>query len=96
VITVLGWLGAGALLAAYLLASAGRLDAARPAFQALNLVGAAGIIVNSGYYRAWPSVALNVVWLGIGAAALLRSRRAPARDTGSGPVRRPQAARTGD
>ncbi len=67
-----GWLGAAALLLAYALVSAGRLEAGRPAFQAMNLLGAAGLAANSGYHAAWPSAILNLVWIAIGLLALAR------------------------
>ena len=39
-------------------------------YQAMNVVGAAGFVINSGWNGAIPSAALNVVWAGIGLAAL--------------------------
>ena len=69
---VVGWIGAVLILAGYGLLSAGKLDARSPAYQWLNIVGAAGFIANSSWNGAWPSAALNVVWVGIGVAALLR------------------------
>ncbi|MDQ3077733.1 MAG: hypothetical protein M3Q83_02700 [Pseudomonadota bacterium] len=80
---VAGWIGALLILAAYGLLSAGKLDARSPAYQWLNVVGAVGFILNSGWNGAWPSAALNVVWVGIGAVALVRifgRRRAVAPD----------------
>jgi hypothetical protein len=68
---VVGWLGAGCLLLAYALVSAGRL-AVGPAFHLLNLAGAVGLAVNGAAHGAWPSTALNVIWLGIGLIALYR------------------------
>jgi hypothetical protein len=73
-IEVLGWLGAAALLLAYGLASTGRLPAEGARFQLLNLGGAVALTANSAYNGAWPSAALNVVWIVIGLAALLRAR----------------------
>ncbi|MFJ1709848.1 hypothetical protein [Kitasatospora sp. NPDC088346] len=69
-VAVIGWAAAGALLAAYALVSAGRLSGSGRAFQLLNLAGAAGLTFNSAAHRAWPSVALNAVWILIGLAAL--------------------------
>ena len=69
---VVGWIGAVLILAGYGLLSAGKLDAKSPAYQWLNVVGAAGFIANSSWNGAWPSAALNVIWVGIGAVALLR------------------------
>lgn len=69
---VVGWIGALLILAAYALLSAGKLDAKTPAYQWLNVFGAIGFILNSGWNGAWPSAALNVIWVGIGVVALWR------------------------
>ena len=67
-----GWAGAGALLLAYGLVSAGRLDGRSLRFQLLNLVGAGGLLANGIWHGAWPSAALNAVWLVIGVTVLRR------------------------
>jgi hypothetical protein len=76
-IAVIGWVSAGCLLAGYGLVSTGRLSGESVSFQLLNGLGALGLAVNTAYLGAWPSTALNVVWIGIGVAALVRSRRRP-------------------
>jgi len=73
-IEAIGWAGALLILLAYALLSTGRIEGRSRAYQWLNLVGAAGFIVNSGYNGAWPSAVLNVVWLGIGGVTLWRLR----------------------
>jgi hypothetical protein len=75
VIEIIGWLGALLILVAYALLSAGKLTANDRAYQWVNVVGAAGFIINSGWNGAMPSAALNVVWVGIGLAALWRIAR---------------------
>ena len=79
---VVGWIGAILILAGYFLLSAGKLDAKSPVYQWLNVVGALGFIANSSWNEAWPSAALNVIWVGIGIVALTRiatrGRAAPA------------------
>ena len=69
------------ILGAYALLTAGRLDAKSIAYQALNVVGALGFILNSGWNGAIPSAALNVVWAGIGLVAILGILRARRRAT---------------
>ena len=71
-----GWIGAALILGSYLLLSAGRLEGRSPAYQWLNVAGAAGFIVNSGAHGAVPSTVLNVAWAGIGLATLWQVRRA--------------------
>lgn len=74
-VEVAGWAAALLILAAYALLTAGRVDAKSPLYQGMNVAGAAGFIVNTSWHGAWPSAALNVVWLGIGAVALARIAR---------------------
>ena len=65
VIAVVGWAGAALLLGAYALVSAGRLAGGGLTFQLMNLGGAAGLAINSAVNGAWPSVALNLVWIAV-------------------------------
>ena len=77
-----GWLGTAALLLAYGLVSTRRLAGDSVAYQVLNLIGGALVLVNSFYHGAMPSVAVNVFWIGIALFALSRvwlARRARAR-----------------
>jgi hypothetical protein len=71
-IDVIGWLGAAALLIAYALVSTRKLEGDTRAYQLLNLAGGAFLIVNSSYYGAYPSVGVNVVWIGIAVYAIAR------------------------
>jgi hypothetical protein len=76
-VEAIGWTGAALILAAYFLVSMGRLSGQSAAFQWMNVAGAAGFIVNSGWHGALPSTVLNIVWLGIGAFTLWRIARKP-------------------
>ena len=68
---VVGWIGGTLILAGYFLLTNGKLDAKSPTYQWLNVVGALGFIANSSGNGAWPSAALNVIWVGIGVVALI-------------------------
>jgi hypothetical protein len=74
-VEVIGWAGAALLLGAYALLSTGRLRAESLTYQLMNMLGAAGFVVNSGWNGAYPSAAMNVIWLGIGMYALRQQRR---------------------
>jgi hypothetical protein len=52
--------------------TAGRLTGQSPAFQWMNLAGAAGFVINGWWHRALPSASLNVLWMLIAAIALWR------------------------
>lgn len=71
-VEVAGWAGAVLILLAYLLLSAGRLTGQSLVYQAMNVVGAAGFVINGWWHGALPSAALNVLWLLIGAVATWR------------------------
>ena len=71
-VEVAGWAGAALILLAYLLVTIGRLTGQSPAFQWMNLLGAAGFIVNGWWHGAIPSASLNVIWMLIAAVALWR------------------------
>lgn len=75
-VEIAGWAGAGLILIAYLLLTAGRIGPRSFAYQGMNLLGAIGFVINSGWNHAYPSAALNVVWAGIAVFALVGSRRA--------------------
>ena len=68
-VEVAGWTGA--------LLTSGRVTAQSPMYQWLNVVGAAGFIVNGVANRAYPSAGLNIVWMGIGAVALWKIAKRP-------------------
>ncbi|MEO6360984.1 MAG: hypothetical protein ABIO43_10485 [Sphingomicrobium sp.] len=68
----MGWVAALLILSAYGLLTAGKLKPDSPAYQWMNVAGAAGFILNSGWNGAIPSAALNVVWMLIGGVALWR------------------------
>ena len=77
-IDAIGWIGAVAVLVAYALVSAERLESSSTAYQLLNLVGGSLLIVNTVYYGAYPSTILNLFWVGVAVHALVRYRRGSA------------------
>jgi hypothetical protein len=69
-----GWLGAALLLTAYGLVSFKKMQPDSGMYQLLNAVGSALLIVNTVFYRAYPSAFVNVVWIFIAAISFLRFR----------------------
>lgn len=63
IVNIIGWIGAVSLLASYFLISNGKVHGKSYLYQFLNFIGSIGFIVNSYYFGAMPSVALNVIWL---------------------------------
>lgn len=71
-VEVAGWAGAALILLAYLLLSAGKLTGQSLVYQGMNVIGAAGFVINGWWHGAIPSASLNVLWLLIGAIASWR------------------------
>jgi hypothetical protein len=74
-IEVCGWIAALLILGSYALLSFGKIRSSLPLYQWMNIVGALGFVINCSWNGAWPSVALNVVWMGIAFYALRRNSR---------------------
>lgn len=87
-IEIIGWLAAALILASYILLSLGKLEARGAVYQWMNVIGAGGFVLNSGYNGAMPSAGLNIVWAMMGLYTLwsvARARRqahGPAGDEG--------------
>ena len=75
VIDSIGWVGALLLLAAYALVSMRKLEGDSLVYQLLNMLGGTFLIVNSFHYKAFPSVGVNVAWIGIAIYSMIRIRR---------------------
>jgi hypothetical protein len=72
-----GWLGATALLLAYVLVSTGKLGVKSAAFNAINILGGALLAYGSWVKAAWPSVTLNLIWIIIGLKAISGANAPP-------------------
>ena len=79
-VEIAGWIAAVLILVAYGLLSAGKLTGKSVAYQVMNIVGAIGFVINTGYNGAYPSAVLNVIWVGIGAWALTKIRASRGRE----------------
>jgi hypothetical protein len=67
-----GWTGGLVLICAYAMVSFGKVSAGGAAFQCLNLAGSLMLAANSAWHHAWPSASVNLIWIGVGIAALMR------------------------
>ncbi len=65
-VDITGWLGALVMLSAYVLLTVGKLKSQSPLYHWLNIVSGAGLMANSSWNGAYPSVFINAVWLAIG------------------------------
>ena len=76
-ITVLGWIGSVAVIAAYALNSLQKLKSDSLSFQLLNLSGAVLLIINSLFKEAYPFTFINSVWAIIAFVAIFRMLQRP-------------------
>jgi hypothetical protein len=70
-LTLAGWLGALGTVTAYALLTFGKLTSTSATFQSLNIAGAALLCVSATVGQAWPSAAVNAVWIVIGLQAVV-------------------------
>lgn len=75
-VEVIGWIASLLIVGAYYLNIRGKLSSGSPLYVWSNLIGGIFFIVNTLWHGAYPSAAVNVVWVIIALAALLR-RPAP-------------------
>ena len=75
IIDIVGWIGAIALLAAYAAVSRGYTLGTSLKYQSWNAIGSICLLVNSTYYRAFPSSFVNFVWIGIAIVTIHHHRK---------------------
>jgi len=71
-IDTLGWVGTVLYLIAYALVSLKKVEGDSPLYQGINIVAGALLIVNTYYWRAYPSLGLNAAWIAIAVFTLGR------------------------
>jgi len=71
-VDVLGWIGAVLFLTAYALVSLKKVEGDSILFQGINIVAGIFLITNTVYWKAYPSAALNLAWIGIAIFTLRR------------------------
>jgi hypothetical protein len=73
--TLAGWCGGLCTAGAYALATRRRIEPGSARFQAMNAVGGALLAVSAAASGAWPSAAVNFVWMFFGVQALVSARQ---------------------
>lgn len=71
-IDAIGWLGTVIYLIAYFLVSTKRVAGDSIPYQGMNIAAGLMLVVNTFYWRAYPSLGLNAAWIGIGLYTLSR------------------------
>lgn len=71
---LLGWVGTILYLIAYYLVSIKKVEGDSLSYQSMNIVAGVLLVINTFYWRAYPSLGLNAAWILIGVFTLSRKR----------------------
>lgn len=63
IIVIIGWIWTGMIISAYFLLTTNKLKSTSLLYQMLNLCGAIGVLTDSYFSGAFPSVWLQIVWI---------------------------------
>lgn len=74
-IETVGWIGSLLILGAYYLNMRHKILATSPLYIWGNLIGGFCFIINTYYHHAFPSMALNVVWVLIAVISLSKGKQ---------------------
>ena len=77
IVDVLGWVGAVLLVGAYALVSLKKVEGDSILFQGINIVAGIFLITNTVYWKAYPSSALNMAWVGVALYTLWKKHSIP-------------------
>jgi len=69
-----GWVGTILYLIAYYLVSIKKVEGDSFLYQSMNIVAGILLVINTFYWRAYPSLGLNAAWILIGLFTLGRKR----------------------
>jgi hypothetical protein len=72
IIDIIGWVGSFVLIAAYFQNSRNKINAQSTIYQLANVIGSLCLIINTVYYGAYPSSAVNIIWVFIGIHFLIK------------------------
>jgi len=72
IVEIIGWMGALLVMLAYFLLTTRRMDRGSRRYHVMNLAGGIALAVNAVVNSAYPSGAVNVVWIAIAAYGILR------------------------
>jgi hypothetical protein len=70
---IVGWVGIILIVIAFFLVSSKKVNSQGAIYQFLNLFGAASVFTNVFHQRAWPAVALQIIWGMIAVVSLFKN-----------------------
>lgn len=76
-VEIIGWVGAVLIVGAYFLNINGRMNSSSPVYIISNLVGGVFFTINTLVHHAYPSMIVNIIWVFIAIAALIKKKKQP-------------------
>jgi hypothetical protein len=73
-IEIVGWIGSVLIVGSYYLNIQGKLDSNHSKYIWANLIGGICFVINTYSHQAYPSVAVNIVWVIIALSAIFRKK----------------------
>ena len=70
---IIGWIGTGLIVIAYLLLSTDRIEEDHKSYQFLNLFGAIGVGIHVFQVQAWPALVLQIIWGIVALVSLIKN-----------------------
>ena len=80
IIDIIGWIGGISVLYAYIAVSVRFVEGDSLHYQFFNVLGAVCLIINTFYHHAYPSVAVNIIWVGVAFVSLALKKKKPKED----------------
>ncbi|CAH0995210.1 hypothetical protein EMA8858_01330 [Emticicia aquatica] len=71
-VEIIGWIGSILIVGSYFLNIQGQLDSKDKRYIWANLIGGICFIINTYSHQAYPSVAVNIIWVLIAIFAIFR------------------------
>lgn len=73
-IEILGWIGAVLVVGSYYVNINGKLKSTSPTYIICNLLGGIFFTINTLVHKAYPSMVVNIIWVIIAIAAIIKKK----------------------
>ncbi|MDE3236159.1 MAG: hypothetical protein KGO81_09415 [Bacteroidota bacterium] len=73
-VEIIGWIASVLIVGSYFLNMRGKILATSPLYIWSNLLGGLFFVVNTFYHHAFPSMAVNIIWVLIAIGSLLKKK----------------------
>lgn len=76
-VEIIGWIGAVLIVGSYFLNINGKLKSSSVIYIISNLLGGTFFTINTMVHKAYPSMIVNIIWVIIAVAALIKKDKPP-------------------